>query len=194
MIGLIEAFTILFVIMNPIAAVPLFIELTRGMPRKVAAKHANKAITVAGAVLFVFLFLGLRIFDVFGINIDSFEIAGGIILLIIGVFYVFSAYDNYIKSHSSDLSVAIGTPLLTGPGVITTTIILTKEAGILTTVIAAFLTLLITWIILINSSKLYKILNKHWVNVASRVIGILLVAIAVEFIRKGILSIIANVD
>lgn len=139
----------------------------------------------------MFLFLGLRIFDFFSIDLNSFQIAGGIILLIIGILYVFGASLKYVKPHGSDFSVPIGTPLLTGPGAIMTTIILVKEKGTLVTVTAAFLSLLVTWLILINSSKLYKMLGEHWTNVISRVMGVILAAIAVKFITNGVLNVIA---
>lgn len=189
--GVSGAFITLFVIMDPIGNLPLFISFSKGMPLKEVRKNVDKSVFVAGVLLFVFLFLGLNIFDFFGINLDSFQIAGGIILLIIGILYVFGISLKYVKHHGTDLSVPMGTPLLTGPGVIMTTIILVKENGIFVTVIAAFLTLLATWLILTNFSRLYKILGEHWTNAISRVMGIILAAIAVEFIKKGVLNSIA---
>lgn len=189
--GILESFIALFVIMDPVGNLPIIINLTKGMPIKEVKRNIDRSVFVAGVLLFVFLFLGLRIFDFFGININSFQIAGGIILLIIGILYVFGSSLKYVKSHASDLSVPIGTPLLTGPGAIMTIIILVKERGTLVTVIAAFLTLLATWIILINSAKLYKILGEHWTNVISRVMGIIVAAIAVEFITRAIMNIVA---
>ena len=188
---IIEAFITLFVIMDPVGNLPLFISLTKGMPAIEIKRNIDRSVFVAGVLLLVFLFFGLQIFDFFGINLNSFQIAGGIILLILGILYVFGASLKYVKSHSADLSVPVGTPLLTGPGVIMTTIILVKENGTLVTVVAAFLTLLATWLILMNSAKIYKILGEHWTNVISRVMGIVLAAIAVEFITKGVLNIIA---
>ena len=188
--GVLEAFIALFVIMDPIGNLPIIINLTKGMPLKEVKKNIDRAVFVAGILLFVFLFLGLKIFEFFRIDINSFQIAGGIVLLIIGILYVFGSSLKYVKHHGTDLTVPIGTPLLTGPGVITTTIILVKENGTLVTVIAAFLTLLATWLILIHSSKLYKILGEHWTNVISRVMGIILAAIAVKFITNGVLNVI----
>lgn len=187
--GVLEAFITLFVVMDPVGNLPLIINLTKGMPIKAIKRNIDRSVFVAAVILFVFLFLGLQIFDFFGVNLNSFQIAGGIILLIIGILYVFGASLKYVKSHSADLTVPIGTPLLTGPGVIMTTIILVKEKGTLVTVIAAFLTLLATWLILINCSRLYKILGEHWTNVISRVMGIVLAAIAIEFITRGVLNI-----
>jgi len=188
--GLLESFIALFVVMDPIGNLPIFISLTKGMPLKEVRRNVDRAVFVAGVLLFVFLFLGLKIFEFFGINLDSFQIAGGIILLIIGILYVFGTSLKYVKHHGTDLSIPIGTPLLTGPGVITTTIILVKENGTFVTVIAAFLALLATWIILLNSARLYKILGEHWSNIISRVMGIVLAAIAVNLITEGVLNII----
>ena len=190
MAELLEAFITLFVIMDPICNIPLFISLTKGMPAKEVEKNVNSSITVAAVLLFIFLFIGLDMFEIFHINLDSFQIAGGIILLILSIFYVIGNPADLAKMHSPDVSVPIGTPLLTGPGVITTTIILVKEYGTLTTFIAAILTLISTWLILFNSAKLYKFLGEHWTNIISRVMGIILAAIAIEFITKGILGII----
>ena len=87
----------------------------------------------------------------------------------------------------------VGTPLLTGPGAIMTTIILVKEQGTFVTVIAAFLALFASWLILMNSLNIYKILGDNWTNVISRVMGIILVSIAVNLMIKGILNVVASV-
>ncbi len=188
---LLESFITLFVIMDPIGNIPIFISLTKGMPLIEIRKNINKSILVAGILLFAFLFFGLEIFDLFSINLDSFQIAGGIILLVMGLLSVFGIMSKFFKTHGSDLSVPVGTPLLTGPGVITITVLLVKENGEYTTFIAALLALLGTWIILHNSARFYRILGEHWTNVISRVMGIILAAIAIDFISKGAVNIIA---
>lgn len=188
---IIESFIVLFVIMDPVGNLPFIMSLTKGMPAAAIRKNINSSVFVAGVLLFVFLFIGLDILRFFGINLDSFQIAGGIILLILGILYVLGISGKFVKSHGADLSVPIGTPLLTGPGVIVTTIILVMENGIWDTAIAAALTLLAAWIILFNSMKVYKILGEHWTDVISRVMGIVLAAIAVKFITNGILNIAA---
>ena len=93
----IEAFITLFVIMDPIGNLPLFISLTQGMPIKEIKRNADKSVFVAGVLLFIFLFLGSQIFDFFGIDLNSFQIAGGIIPLVMGILYVFGASLKFVK-------------------------------------------------------------------------------------------------
>ena len=188
---ILEAFITLFVIMDPVGNLPILASLTKGMPIAEIRKNINSSVFVAGLLLFVFLFFGIGILDFFNINLDSFQIAGGIILLILGILSVFGIINKFAKAHGSDLSVPIGTPLLTGPGVITITIILVRENGPYITAIAAILTLAVTWIILGNSTRLYRILGEHWTTVISRVMGIILTAVAVEFISEGVVNIIS---
>lgn len=188
---LIESFITLFVIMDPVGNLPVFISLTKGMPLNEIRRNARQSVFVAGALLFAFLFLGLELFGFFNININSFQIAGGIILLILGIMYVLGISNKIVKTEGNDLSIPIGIPLLTGPGVITTTIILVKEHDTYITFIAALLTLLASWLILTNAPRIYKLLGEHWTRIISRVMGIILAAIAVEFITKGVLNIIS---
>ncbi|MBI4452096.1 MarC family protein [Candidatus Woesearchaeota archaeon] len=187
---LLESFITLFVIMDPIGNLPIFIGLTKGMPLIEVRKNVNRSVFVAGLLLFIFLFFGIEIFNFFSINLDSFQIAGGIILLIMGILSVFGIMHKFAKASGNDLSVPIGTPLLTGPGVITTAILLAKENGEYITMIAAALTIIATWLILLNASRLYKMLGEHWTTIISRVMGIILTAIAVEFISKGVVNIL----
>lgn len=188
---ILKAFITLFVIMDPFASMPIFLSLTKGLPKRKVAENATNAITVASILLFLFLFFGLSILGFFRININSFTIAGGIILLIIGIQYVLGM--QFKKENVEDFDVAsvpIGTPLITGPGVITITIILVSEYGYLVTMIAAIVSLLLTWLFLFFSARIYKFIGEHWAKVMSRVMGLLLAAIAVEFIKQGIMGII----
>ncbi len=191
---LLKAFITLFVIMDPFASMPIFIGLTKGLPKKEIANNATNAITVATILLFAFLFFGLGIIGIFGININSFIIAGGVVLLLIGIQYVLGLNFNQEKVKQYDVaSVPIGTPLITGPGVITTTIILVSEFGYIITGIAALISLTLTWVFLFYSSKLYKFIGEHWARVMSRVMGLLLAAIAIEFIKNGIFGIMNGI-
>jgi len=81
----VKAFITLFVIINPIGNLTIFIGLSRGLSAKKRVKIVNQALSIATILLILFLFLGLQIFAFFGINVESFEIAGGIILLLIAI-------------------------------------------------------------------------------------------------------------
>ena len=184
---LLKSFITLFVIMDPFGNLPILISLMKGMKEKERTKNIYRAVLVASILLFIFLFFGVYIFKFFNISINSFIIAGGIILLIVGIQYVLGL--RFLKEKSIDIaSVPLGTPLLTGPGVITSTIILVNEYGMLITAIAAIATLAATLIILRFSSHIYRLIGEHWSNVLSRIMGLILAAIAVEFIRKGIIG------
>ena len=187
---ILKAFITLFVIMDPFASMPIFLSLTKGLPRKNVAENATNAITVASILLFIFLFFGISILSFFGINMNSFVIAGGIILLLIGVQYVLGINFKKDVEDYDVASVPIGTPLITGPGVITITILLVSQYGYMVTMIAAIASLLLTWMFLFFSSKLYKFIGEHWAKVMSRIMGLLLAAIAIEFIKKGVVGII----
>ena len=186
-----EAFIALFVIMDPVGNLPIFISLTKGMPAKEIKINAKRSIIVASVIFFVFLFMGTRIFGFFMIDFSSFQIAGGLILLVIGMLYVLGLSSNMAKAHGNDLSVPIGTPLLTGPGTITTTIILANQKGIIITFIAGIAALCLTWAVLMNATRIYKFLGEHWTNVVSRIMGIILAAIAIKFIKEGIIAILS---
>src|SRR3989338_2675871 len=184
---LLKSFITLFVIMDPFGNLPILISLMKGMKEKERTKNIYRAVLVASILLFIFLFFGVYIFKFFNISINSFIIAGGIILLVVCIQYVLGL--RFLKEKSIDIaSVPLGTPLLTGPGVITSTIILVNEYGMLITAIAAIATLAATLIILRFSSHIYRLIGEHWSNVLSRIMGLILAAIAVEFIRKGILG------
>lgn len=188
-----KAFITIFVIMDPFAAVPMFLGLTRGLPRKEIKENVINAISVAAIVLFLFLFFGTGILNLFNIGIDSFIIAGGVILLILGILAVLGMKFIKEKTHEYDVaSVPLGTPLITGPGVITTTIILVNTYGYTITIIAAVASLVCMWAFLFFSARIHRIIGEHWSRVLSRVMGLLVSAIAVEFIRRGVMAIITN--
>jgi multiple antibiotic resistance protein len=178
--------------MNVFGSVPLFLSMMQGSSIEYSRKCAHKAIFIASILLFIFLFLGEQILFFFGISLDSFKIAGGLIILIIAIELVLGLafrekrYDNY------DFAVVpLATPLITGPGVITTVILLVHSSGILIALIASILNLFIAWLVLYYSDNLYRFIGKQGADVLGRVMGLILTAIAVEFIRSGITNMIS---
>tara|TARA_Y100000310_G_scaffold264852_1_gene275642 strand:+ start:173 stop:778 length:606 start_codon:yes stop_codon:yes gene_type:complete len=188
-----KAFITLFVIMDPIGVIPIFLGLVKGMPEKVVEKQIKNAILVTIVVMGAFIFLGVGILDFFNIDIVSFKIAGGIILLLLGIFYVLGLELRSKSEEGYDITVPIGVPLLVGPGVITTVIILVGTVGTTVTLIAGALSILVTVIILYSSKYIFKILGAQWTNIISRIMGIILAAIAVDFMRQGIVQILRGI-
>ena len=189
---ILKAFITLFVIINPIGNLTVFIGLSKGMDAKKRVKIVNQILFVASILLFIFLFFGVYIFKIFGIGLDTFQIGGGIILLIIAISYLLDIHTG-IHGHRDISAVPMGTPLLIGPGAITSTLILVNQFGILITFIAAVFALFAVWLILRFSGQIYKLIGTHWAMVASRIMGLILAAISVEFIKMGVISVVRSI-
>ena len=192
LIPTIHSFVALFVILDPFLGLALFITLTRNMKPKERYNQAFVAVGVAFVLLAAFLFLGPFILSVLNINFSSFKVAGGIILLIMGVQAVlglsFSKKDPNIKAAA----VIVGTPILTGPGAMTTVVVLSQQYGIIAPLIAAFVALALTWLMLVYASQLQRMLGERFIQILSRVMGLILAALAAEFIKDGIIDMIAE--
>jgi len=180
---LVKSFIMLFVIMDPPGNVPVFLAITKDMSEERRKKEFREAIIVAAVLLFVFAFLGRLILEALGISIESFMIAGGILLL-------FTALDlmrgekRYVRGGDVG-AVPMGTPLLAGPGAITTVMII-QSWGFSIVLFAIVSAIVATKIILDFSLQIYNILGEEGSEVLSRVMGIIVAAIAIEFIRKGV--------
>ncbi|MEM3401927.1 MAG: MarC family protein [Candidatus Hadarchaeales archaeon] len=183
---ILKCFVSLFVIMGPFASIPVFISVTKTMKEKSISAAAFQAIAIAALLLYIFLFLGPLILLAFGISFDSLRVAGGIVLSILGVELVLGISLAGKRYRYSPPIVLIGTPLLTGPGVIVTTMLFVKMYGFLITGIGAAGALFLSWLILWLSHHISKILGRYGVEILSRITGILLVAVAVEFAVEGL--------
>jgi len=181
-----RTFLSLFVIMGPFASAPVFISVTRKMDDKQRTEAAAYAIAIAALVLFTFLFFGNYILSAFMIDFNSLRIGGGIILAILGVELALGFSVIGGKKKYSPAVVLLGTPLLTGPGVIVTTLIFVGEYGYLITTIGALAALFLSWLTLLFSKHLIRTLKEPGVEILSTVTGILLVAVAVNFITTGL--------
>jgi len=184
---ILRIFLSLFVIMGPFASVPVFISVA-GKSRKDQMAIATKAVIIAAAVLFIFLFFGNYILTAFMIDFNSLRIGGGIILAILGIELALGFPTTGEKRKYSPAAVLIGTPLLTGPGVIVTTMIFVNEYGYLATCLGAIVALFLSWAMLMLSARLIGLLGDSGVEIISTVTGILLVAVAVDFIINGALG------
>ncbi len=192
LVSALKSFVALFIIIDPFLSLAVFIGMTKGMEARETAKQAFIAVLVALGLLLVFLFSGLLVLNMLGITLSSFKVAGGIILLILGIQALLGIeFAKKDKEHKVAI-VVIGTPLLTGPGAMTTVIILSQRYGYWPVVAAAITVLLLTWVMLVFSQKIVKFFGEKFIEVLSRVLGLVLAALATEFIKDGIIEMIRD--
>jgi multiple antibiotic resistance protein len=196
---MITAFTALFVIVDPIGLVPLFIALTTGMTAAERRVIALRACTIAAVLMCVFLFLGEAVLGFIGISMPAFRIAGGILLFLTALEMLFQRRqerkrdnaDKGAEELQDDPSVfPLAIPLITGPGAITTIILLSDQAdgalgymAIMAVLCAVLSCVLIAFLL---GDRIEKALGKIGINILTRVLGMLLAALAVQFILDGI--------
>lgn len=184
---LIKAAIALFIIVDPLGNIPIFVGLTENMAINQRKKVFNVATLVAFVLLLVFAFTGNEILTIFGISIESFEVAGGILLLIIAIRILISgSMHEHAETPESVGAVPIAIPLLVGPGAITTTIFNLQVYNTAVTIAAVVIVLSITWIILRFIGRIYRFLGKTGSVVIARVMALMIAAIAVQYILTGI--------
>jgi multiple antibiotic resistance protein len=185
--NLAKAIIVLFIIVDPFGDIPIFMSLTEKMTDGQRRKVFNQATLIGVILLLIFAFAGQEIFALFGISIYSFEVAGGILLLIIAVRILISGSLHEIaESPESIGAVPIAMPLLVGPGAITTAILSLQDYGAIVTALAVLIVLGITWVILRYIGSVYKFLGKTGSLVIARVVALLIAAIAIQYMLTGI--------
>ena len=199
----VTVFVAVFSVLNPIGAIPTLMALTENYTPAERKRVIKRSITIAGGVVIAFMFIGIYIFSVLGINLSDFEVAGGILLFKVA-FDMLQGKTSNTKMTSAEEQdtisreavgvVPLGMPLLAGPGTITTTMIyfnLTSNSlgDKMFVLLAVILTLIAAFVILRFSTILFKRLGKTGSLVISRIMGLLLAAIGIGFISHGILGI-----
>lgn len=183
--ALIKATIALFIIIDPLGSMPVFMALTNGQTLEERRKVFSKATIVAYILLIIFALGGEAILRMFGISISDFKIAGGILLLVIALQIINEAHYG---SHPDAVSgvVPFAVPLTAGPGAITTTIVLIGVYGVHVTMLAILVNFVVCYLIFRYVTLLFKLLGKTGSDVIAKVMGMLLAAIAVQFMREGI--------
>ena len=178
----------LFIIVDPFGNIPIFVGLTENVPESKRKKVYNTAVIVGTVLLLVFAFTGTEILNIFGLSIYSFEVAGGILLLIIAIrILIMGSMHENIESPESLGAVPIAIPLLVGPGAITTTIFsIQLDDTAIPAILAVVIVMAITWVILRYINGIYKLLGKTGSVIIARVMALLIAAIAVQYILTGI--------
>jgi len=186
---IVYSFAALFIILDPLLSVPIFTDMTRGLSSKAVIEQAWIAVAVAGILMYAFLFFNFLIFDTLGIDLPSFQVAGGILLFILGLQEVLGFEIPQAKSHRTNVAgVVIGTPLLCGPGTITTVLLLSKDYGLYVPFVAITLSLLATWFILRYSYAIQRVLGDLVTDIMAKVLGMLVAAIAIGIIADGLIA------
>lgn len=192
--GIIYSFAALFIILDPLLSVPIFAAMTKGQTTQEIHHQAFIAVAVAGGLMYLFLIFNTTIFSILGLSLPAFQIAGGMILFLLGLQEALGIELGRSKGNAtSPAGVIIGTPLLCGPGTITTVMLLSKDYGLLIPFIAISLSLLATWLILYYAAGIQRVLGDVVTDIMGKVLGMLVTAIAVKIIASGILAYIATI-
>jgi multiple antibiotic resistance protein len=183
----------LFVVIDPIGNIPLFIAFTKKLEKAEHKTVSKTAIITAAALLLLFGVAGTQILGLFGITIFSFMIAGGTLLFIIAIELLTYGEWRFVSKVKEDIGVVpIAFPLLAGPGSITAVIISYQSSGFLITFLSIIIVMTITYVILRMVNPIYKILGNRGSMIVSRVFAVIIAAIAVEYIVEGIKNLFAT--
>lgn len=197
-------FTSFFTLTNPLGTMPVFLTMTNGMNDHERKAIVRRVTIVSFITLMVFTFSGQFLFKFFGISSNGFRIAGGFIIFKIGFDMLQARYSNAklkeeeVKTYADDISITpLAIPMLCGPGAIANAIMLMDDAstftlkGTLIGIIA--LVYFITFLILQASTRLVRILGETGNNVMMRLMGLILMVIAVECFVSGLKPILIDI-
>jgi len=178
----------LWIVMDPLGNLPIFIALTKDQTSAQRRQLLLLAWVVALAILVAFAFGGMWVLGVFGIRLVDFEIAGGALLFIIAVRMVLQGHVSP-GGESSEGVVPIACPLLVGPGAITTTLVFLGVHKVWLTLGAIGLAFAGTLPVLLLTDLLYRLLGRTGASVIARIMGIIIAALGVLYVRRGVLAV-----
>ncbi len=193
-----KSFLTLFVVMDPVGLVPVFLALAGHQPKGRQERIARKAVWIAGGVLVFFYFLGPGLLGYLGISLEALKVAGGILLFRVAAEMVFAHHERETAEEAEealareDISVfPLAIPLIVGPGALASLLILAAEAkrvayGAFLVLATAFLVLVVAYLLLRAAGRVSRALGRTGTNVVTRVLGILLAALAVEYVADGV--------
>ncbi|MBC7189267.1 MarC family protein [Candidatus Aerophobetes bacterium] len=185
------SFIPLFVAVDAFGVLPIFISLTEGMNPQERLRVLKQSLFTALAVAIAFLFIGKGIFNFLGITVDDFLIAGGVILFVLAVVDLLFPTKQRRSSPSFGV-VPLGMPLIVGPAVLTTSLICIDSYGLFPTVFAVISNILIAGGVFYCSRWLIKILGEAGTRAISKISSLLLAAIGIMMVRKGITHILKS--
>ncbi|MDH4273515.1 MAG: MarC family protein [Gammaproteobacteria bacterium] len=197
----IDTLIILLVVLDPVGVVPIFAALTHGATEDIRRRMAFKGVTIAALILIGFMLTGQYLLGVLNISFNAFRISGGILLLLLAIEMVFARQSGLRSTtlsetqeavHKPDISVfPLAIPLIAGPGAMTTLLLLLGEntqglLGIIVLCTILFFVLGGTLLALLTTGALMRILGETGTNVVSRVLGVMLASLAIQYILDGV--------
>lgn len=187
-------FVPLFVAMDPVGNLPIFLALTQEGTASHRRRTTNLATLTAFGVGLLFIAVGKAIFSLLGVDVADFLVAGGIILLIVAIRYLVMGKTLETKDLSASAVIGVvplGTPLVVGPAVLAALLLLMGQHHFAIVLSSFILNLVIQWALFRQANRIVALLGNTGVAAISKVIMLLLAAIAVKMIREGIASILA---
>lgn len=197
--GYIKIFTALLAIVNPLGAIPIFVSLTGSLTEGERRRIVRTTSVAFAVVLIAAALIGEALLNFFGISIPSFKVGGGILLMLMAISMMQARYTltrqtpeeaQEAEDKQSIAVVPIAIPLLAGPGAISTVIIYAhasyQPVHIALIIFIVLMVALVTWIALHVANPISKLLGKTGINIATRLMGLLLASISVEFIAGGL--------
>jgi len=183
-------FVPVFIAIDIFGVLPLYLSMIENVRLEHRSRVVKQSVITAIIIGMGFLFFGRPFFNFLGITVSDFKIAGGLILLVLAITdLLFPGKSRLIFSPEVGI-VPIGTPLIVGPAVLTTLILMVDIYGYLLTMLSLLVNLVIVWVVLTFSDDIFKILGNGGTRAFGKVISLLLAAIAVMMIRVGLSEII----
>ena len=182
-------FVPLFVAVDALGVLPMFMGFIEGVEQKKITRIIYQSVITAMIVAISFLVAGKALLDLLGITVADFMIAGGILLFIISISDLLSTQKRQRVVETDSLgAVPIGVPLITGPAVLTTSILLLNEHGLFMTAISIIINIIIVGVVFNFSIYINKILGNVGSKTLSKIASLLLASIAVMIVRKGLVT------
>lgn len=192
-------FAALLAIVNPVGAIPIFINMTEGQDAEVRHRNSFMAALSMGIILVVVLFSGEAILSFFGISVGSFRVGGGILILLMAIAMLHAKMSHVKQTEEEKIDsadrdsvavVPLGTPLLAGPGAISTVILYAQRHSSVSHYLYLLLIILVLALLTGLSFRLApaiaRVLGKTGINVVTRLMGLIMAAVGVEFIANGL--------
>jgi multiple antibiotic resistance protein len=184
-------FVPLFIATDAVGALPVFISITEKVPKDELWKLIGISVVTGSIVGLAFLFIGEWLLRLMGITVADFMVAGGAMLFVISLGDLVTFEKPSRRVHAEEIGpVPIGVPLIVGPGVLTTVMLLVKGYGFVTTSTALIANIIVAGIVFLCSHIVIRLVGKNGTKIISKIASLFLAAIAVMIIRKGIMLII----